>query len=235
MARLARLTVPGLPHHVMLRGNDGAAIFRDDADRAFMVRLLAEHAAPFGISVHAYGLLDNRLQLLVTPEGPESGLPGWMQAVGRRYVRYFNDRHGRTGTLWEGRYRATVVEAARFLLPCMVAIDLGPVQARLVARPADHAWSSHRHWIGQTQERWLKPHPLVWDLGNTPFAREAAYAALVDAGLSDTDQARIDHDTLRGWAMGSPEFATALQIRTPRRVTRARAGRPPAARVHSPD
>ena len=233
MARLARLTVPGLPHHVMLRGNDGALIVRDDADRAFMVRLLAEHAAPFGMSVHAYGLLDNRMQLLVTPEGAESGLPGWMQAVGRRYVRYFNDRHGRTGTLWEGRYRATVVEAARFLLPCMVAIDLGPVQAQLVARPADHVWSSHRHWIGQVQERWLKPHPLVWDLGNTPFAREAAYARLVDAGLTEADRTRIENDTLRGWALGSPEFASAVQTKTARRVTRAQAGRPPLPRSNA--
>ncbi len=227
MARLARLTVAGLPHHVMLRGNDGVPIVRDDADRAFMVHLLADHAAAFGIAVHAYTLLDNRLQLLVTPEGSESGLPGWMQAVGRRYVRYFNDRHGRTGTLWEGRYRSTVVEAGRYLLPCMVAIDLAAVHAQLALRPADHGWSSHRHWIGQVQERWLKPHPVVWDLGNTPFAREAAYAALVEAGLSAADRERIESDTQRGWAMGSPEFAAALQAQTARRVTRARAGRPP--------
>ena len=81
----------------------------------------------------------------------------------------------------------------------------------------------------------MKPHPLVWDLGNTPFAREAAYARLVDAGLSEADQARIDNDTLRGWAMGSPEFASALQTQTARRVTRARAGRPPALRDTLPD
>ncbi|PYE78261.1 putative transposase [Xylophilus ampelinus] len=219
----------------MLCGNDGAVIFRDDADRAFMVRLLADHAAAFGIAVHAYTLLDHRLQLLVTPEGVESKLSGWMQAVGRRYVRYFNDRHGRTGTLWEGRYRATVVEAARYLLPCMVAIDLAPVHVQLAIRPADHAWSSHRHWIGQVQARWLKPHPMVWDLGNTPFAREAAYAALVDAGLSAADRERIETDTLRGWAMGSPEFTSALQARTLRRVTRARAGRPPGRPSASPE
>ena len=227
MARLARLTVPGLPHHVLLRGNDGALIFRDDADRAVMVQLLADHGAPFGIAVHAYALLDNRLQLLVTPEGSESGLPGWMQAVGRRYVRYFNDRHGRSGTLWEGRYRATVVEAARYLLPCMVAIDLAPVHAHMSIRPADHVWSSHRHWTGLVQERWLRPHPMVWGLGNTPFAREAAYAGLVEAGLSAADRERIESDTLRGWAMGSPEFVSALQAQTLRRVARARAGRPP--------
>ena len=230
MARLARLTVPGLPHHVMLRGNDGTLIFRDDADRAFLLQLLAEQAPSFGIAAHAYALLDNRLQLLVTPEGSESGLPGWMQAVGRRYVRYFNDRHGRTGTLWEGRYRATVVEAARYLLPGMVFIDRAPVDAQLAVRPADYRWSSHRHWVGQAQERWLKPHPVVWGLGNTPFAREAAYAALVDAGLAEADRHRIESDTARGWAMGSPEFAAALQFCTPRRVTRARAGRPPATR-----
>ena len=129
MARLARLTVPGLPHFVMLRGNDGTVIFRDDADRALMVQLLAEYAAPFDIAVHAYGLLDNRLQLLVTPEGSRSGLPGWMQAVGRRYVRYFNDRHGRTGTLWEGRYRAPDWSHGRPTMPGR-AIGTGSAKPR---------------------------------------------------------------------------------------------------------
>ncbi|XDF36425.1 transposase [Paracidovorax avenae] len=225
MARLPRLTLPGYPHHVIHRGNNRQTVFVDRQDREMLLESLADQARAFDVAVHAYVLMDNHFHLLATPRTAE-GLPLLMQAVGRRYVRAFNQRHGRTGTLWEGRYRSTVLDPARYLLACMAYIDLNPVRAGLVADPAEYPWSSHAHALGLRPDRLVTPHALYWALGNTPFAREAAYGALVHAGLSAQDCKRITDATLSGWALGDVEFAAALQSQTARRVTKARAGRP---------
>lgn len=227
MARLPRLTVPGYPHHVIQRGNNRQPIFVAAQDYGRMLALLAEYAIRFQVALHAYVLMGNHFHLLATPETVD-GLPKMMQAVGRSYVRYFNDRHGRTGTLWEGRYRSTLIETDRYLLACMAYIDLNPVRAGLVAQARDCAWSSHGHYIGQRQDKLITPHPLVWTLGNTPFSREAAYADMVHAGVSTSHQAALTDSALRGWALGSAEFVAELQKRTERRPTPMPAGRPAA-------
>lgn len=226
MARLPRLTLAGHLHHVIQRGNNRQPIFSDREDRETMLSLLADNAAKYGVAVHAYVLMDNHFHLLVTPATAE-GLPQVMQAIGRRYVQYFNRRHARTGTLWEGRYRSTVLQPERWLLPCMVYLDLNPVRAGEVAQAADYAWSSHSHWLGLRQDKLLTPHALYWALGNTPFAREAAYAALVQAGIGPQDQEALTTSALSGWALGDAKFLQDLQGDTLRRVTRGRAGRPP--------
>src|SRR5690348_13748911 len=177
MARLARLTVPGHPHHVIQRGNNRQPIFAADEDRRFLLQLLEAHARSLGVALHGYVLMDNHFHLLATPKD-ETGLPKLMQAVGRRYVRYFNERQSRTGTLWEGRYRSTLVQADRYLLACMVYMDLNPVRAGISVSAAEYPWSSHRFYIGAVPDRVVTPHPLFWALGNTPFAREQAYAEL---------------------------------------------------------
>ena len=156
-----------------------------------------------------------------------------MQAAGRRHVQYFNRRHARTGTLWEGRYRSTVLQPERYLLACMVYLDLNPVRAGLVQQPADYAWSSHAHWLGLRNDRWLTPHALYWALGNTPFAREAAYAALVQAGLGASVQTALTDSALSGWALGDTEFLAGLQQQTLRRVTRGMPGRPRMEKNHA--
>lgn len=228
MARLPRLTVAGLPHHIIQRGNNRQPIFMDDADRGKMVDLLAEYARQHRVAVHAYVLMGNHLHLLATPETVD-GLSGFMQSVGRRYVRWFNDRHGRTGTLWEGRYRSTVIETERYLLACMVYIDLNPVRSGQAAQARDWPWSSHAHYVGLRQDRLVTPHPQWWTLGNTPFAREAAYAELVHAGLAATQERALTDATLRGWALGDDAFVAELQKQTVRRTSPRRPGRPPKA------
>ena len=225
MARLPRLTVPGYPHHVIQRGNNRQPIFVSDADRRLLLSLWAEYAEKFQVAVHAYVLMSNHFHLLVTP-GTETGLPQMMQAVGRRYVRYFNDAHGRSGTLWEGRYRSTLIETERYLLTCMAYIDLNPVRAGLVAQARDYAWSSHGHYTGLRQDRLITAHALVWDLGNTPFSRETAYAELVQGGPSPEEEQALTSATLKGWALGSADFLADLQQRTERRAARLTAGRP---------
>ena len=229
MARLPRLTLAEQPHHVIQRGNNRQAIFVDNADREMLLGLLGENAAHFGIALHAYVLMDNHYHLLATPASAD-GLPLWMQAVGRRYVRYFNDRHGRTGTLWEGRYKSTLIQTDRYLLTCMAYIDLNPVRAGIAAEARDYPWSSHAHYAGLRHDKLLTPHPLYWSLGNTPFAREAAYAELVRGGVAGADQTLLTEATLHGWAAGDRAFLEALQKSTSRRVLKARPGRPPSAR-----
>ena len=138
MARLPRLTLAGLPHHVIQRGNNRQNIFVDSADREMLLGLIGENAARFAVALHAYVLMDNHFHLLATPS-TDHGLPQWMQAVGRRYVRYFNDRHGHSGTLWEGRYKSTLIQTERYLLACMAYIDLNPVRAGIVTEAREHS------------------------------------------------------------------------------------------------
>ena len=225
MARLPRLAVPGLPHHVILRGNNRVAIFVDRADREEFLALLARHAQALRVQVHAYVLMDDHLHLLLTPQ-QDGGLSRLMQALGRDYVRGFNSRHGRSGTLWEGRYRSTVIEPERHLLACMAYIDLNPVRSGLVHAPQEYAWSSHAHYVGLRHDKWLTPHPLIWGLGNTPFAREAAYAELVRAGLGAKQQQALTDSVLQGWPLGGAAFLARLREQTDRRIEKGRPGRP---------
>jgi putative transposase len=228
MARQARLTVPAYPHHVIQRGNDRQMIFRDDADRERLLSLLLEHAQRSKVAVHAYVLMDNHFHLLLTPETGE-GIPQMMQSVGRSYVRYFNIRHARTGTLWEGRYRCSLIETERYLLACMAYIDLNPVRAGMVNDAAEFPWSSHRHLIGQRSDKLVTPHALFWSLGNTPFAREAAYAQMVRAGIAHQEEGELTRSVLTGWPLGSVAFIASLEQSTHRRLLPAKAGRPSGA------
>jgi putative transposase len=225
MSRLPRLTLPGHPHHVIQRGNNRQAIFAAVGDYQMMLDLLDENARKFGVAIHAYVLMGNHFHLLATPQTAD-GLPQMMQSVGRRYVRYFNDRQKRSGTLWEGRYRSTLIQAERYLLACMAYIDLNPVRAGMVELARDYAWSSHAHYIGLRVDKLVTPHPVFWDLGNTPFAREAAYAEMVQVGVSVAQQAALTDSALRGWALGEPDFIKNLQKLTQRRVSKNAAGRP---------
>ena len=225
MARLPRLTVPGYPHHIIQRGNNRQAIFAATGDYQTLLDIFDEHARKLQVAIHAYVLMSNHFHVLATPETLH-GLPQMMQAVGRRYVRYFNQRQGRSGTLWEGRYKSTLIQAERYLLACMVYIDLNPVRAGLVTEPTDYPWSSHGHYVGRRNDHLISPHPLYWELGNTPFAREAAYAGLVQSGITRQQEHALTDSALRGWALGEPDYVADLQKRTARRVSRTRAGRP---------
>jgi putative transposase len=226
MARLPRLALTGHVHHVILRGNNRQDIFMSVNDREFMLGLLSEEAKQHGVDVHAYVLMNNHIHLLLTPRR-DLALSRMMQAIGRRYVQSFNRQHGRTGTLWEGRYRSTVIQAERYLLACMVYMDLNPVRAGMVAAPAEHPWSSHAHYAGRHVDKCITPHAVCWRLGNTPFAREAAYTELVRAGLASSQIGAITHATLSGWALGDGSFLGGLQQTTTRRLSQSHPGRPP--------
>lgn len=225
MARLPRLVVPHQPHHVIQRGNNRQTIFLDTDDHLFFLGWLKDAAKAFKVAIHAYVLMPNHLHLLATPQD-DTGLSRMMQWVGRHYVPYFNKKYQRTGTLWEGRYRATVIDSERYFLVCSRYIELNPVRAGLVSDPMQYQWSSLAHHIGVRSDPLVNDHMLYWALGNTPFDRELAYRNLIDLGLAADEANKITQATIKGWALGSDQFKATIGKLTVRRVTPAKRGRP---------
>jgi putative transposase len=229
MARLPRLIVPDQVHHVLQRGHDGQLAFRAAEDYLFFLRCLRDAARRFQVAVHAYALMPDQIRLLATP-ADEIGLARMMQWVGRYYVPYFNRQYRRSGTLWQGRYRTTVIDAAEYLMLCSRFIELAPMRAGLAAQPGDYAWTSYMHHIGASPDGLITDHALYWALGNTPFEREAAYRALAEQALTEEQVAELESATLKGWALGSPLFKAALEKQGGRRVQPVKRGRPGTAR-----
>jgi putative transposase len=209
MARLPRLILPGQPHHVILRGNNRQAIFFSDLDRQHLLDTLAEASTQYRVAVHAYVLMDNHLHLLLTPPSADA-LSRMMQSVGRRYVGWFNARHRRTGTLWEGRFRAGIIEGERHLLACMRYIELNPVRAGLCQEAAQWAWSSAAHHLGLGRSGLIIEHELFWSLGNTPFEREHGYREFLSQGVTPAEQGQFTDAVLRGRPLGSSAFLAPL-------------------------
>jgi len=205
MPRLPRFFLEGVPLHVIQRGNDRAAIFGDVEDLVFLRRWLARTSREHGVSIHAYVLMTNHLHVLVTPSAADS-LPGMMQSLGRIYVQYFNDKYRRTGTLWEGRYKATVVQDEAYLLTCMRYIELNPVRAGMADAPERYEWSSHRaNALGEVDDL-TSPHPIFRGLGATRSARNAAYRELFGQPLGDAELRSIREATQKCWALGDDAF-----------------------------
>lgn len=225
MARLPRLSAPGHPHHVIQRGNNRQEVFRDAADCERFLGLLAKLAPAHNVAIHAYVLMPNHVHLLLTPVDA-TGMSRLMQALGRRYVHWFNKRHARTGTLWEGRFRASVVESERFLFACSRYIEMNPVRAGLVTDPADYRWSSFAHHVGLRPEPLIREHPLVWSLGNTPYERQAAYRRLFDQPFEASETENIRTAIHGGWAIGDRDFTAAIEGQAQRRAAPSRPGRP---------
>jgi putative transposase len=225
MARLPRLVLPGQPHHIIQRGNNRQAIVVDDKDRQHFLAMLRECALTHQVAIHAYVLMDNHVHLLATPQQVE-GLSRMMQSLGRRYVGWFNHRHGRSGTLWEGRFRAAVIEGERHLLACARYIELNPLRAGMLMDAASFAWSSCAHHLGRRRDPLVTEHPMYWALGNTPFEREAAYRELLEQGLSDEEVEALTASALKGWPLGSAGFLQGLATQVDRPMRPRSRGRP---------
>jgi putative transposase len=210
------------------RSHHGQAAFVDDADRTLFRNLLGEAARTEGVSLHAYALMDEQIRLLATPATAQS-LGRMMQTLGRRYGGAFNRRHQRSGGLWEGRFRATLIEPERHLLEAMRYIeDEGNWEGG--AAVADIAPTSSRgHHVGKQRDSLVTDHALFWALGNTPFDREAAYRRLLDERLAPTTRMSLEQAVRSGWPLGSVPFVTSLSAWTTRRLTPLKRGRPPKA------
>jgi len=231
MARLPRLILPGQPHHVILRGNNRQAIVLSDVDRQQLMTVIGEVSIQYNVDVHAFVLMDNHFHLLLTPRTPEA-LSRMMQALGRRYVGWFNARHQRTGTLWEGRFRVGLIEAERYLLACMRYIELNPVRAGLCSEATQWPWSSAAHHLGLARQSLIAEHPLYWSMGNTPFEREHVYREFLAQGVSMREQKEFTDAALRGRPLGSEDFLKTLSPDHERIVTRRPRGRP--RKTHPP-
>ena len=228
MARLPRSVVAGLPHFVIQRGLTWHTVFHDDADRVAYRHALVQASRDAGVAIHGWGLCTDEVRLLVTPSAPQS-LSTMMQSVGRRYVCSFNQRHGRNGTPWEGRFRSTVIDALDWFLPCLqyaksCVVD-DPSDSEPVSADGQHA-SSAGHHLGLRIDEWVSEHALFWAIGNTPFEREVAYRRVLEHPLSPRTTERIRNAALKGWALGSPEFAKSIGALTGRRHEPLARGRP---------
>lgn len=224
MPRTPRFELPGVPQHVIQRGNNRAACFFGDADRRFYLRCLADAASRRGCEIHAYVLMTNHVHLLVTPQ--EAGALGtMMQDLGRRYVRVINTIHGRSGTLWEARFKASLVDSESYLLTCHRYIELNPVRAGLVRDAASYSWSSHAYYAGERANDLIAEHPLYLGLGATASERHAAFRSLFQTQLDERVVAQIRKAVNSDSALGSEAFmaeAEAMLGRPVRPPTRGR-------------
>ncbi len=228
MSRLPRYFAADVPQHVVQRGNDRREIFGDPADFGHFLALLRTAARRHGTAIHAYALMTNHVHLLATPSTPES-LPKTMQWTFGRYVAYFNGRCGRTGTLLQSRYRATVVDDEHYLLTCMRYIELNPVRAGIASGPGEYAWSSfHANATGESDDL-LTPHAVFRSLGGTRAERAATYLALFREVLAEADLDLIRDATHHGWAIGRSAFAERIAAAS-RRAHRLSSGRRPSQR-----
>lgn len=225
MARLPRLVVPNQPHVIIQRGNDRLAIVRDDEDCQRFVAWLKECATFYRVAIHAYVLMPQHVHLLATPID-QDGLAQMMQKLGRHYVPWFNQKYQRTGGLFQGRFRTSLIEPERYFLACSRYIELDPVRGNLAAGPLGYSWSSYAHHAGVRIDTLVSDHPLFWALGNTPFQREAAYIALVEQGIVPDELATIGAALARGMPLGSLAFKENLERSTQRQILPAKRGRP---------
>ncbi|GJI97532.1 hypothetical protein RugamoR57_42500 [Duganella caerulea] len=219
------MIVPGQPHHVIQTGNNNQPIFREAEDYQAFLGWLRTAAKNYKVAVHAYVLMPDHLHLLVTPADAD-GLGQMMQWIGRYYVPYFNQKYGRSGTLWNGRYKTSLIDAEQYFMSCSRYIEFNPVRNGMVARAEDYPWSSYPHHAGLRSDGLIVDHPKFWELGNTPFQREAAYIALAEPALSEDEITLISKALLKGWPLGTEQFKTALQHKVKRQVLPAKRGRP---------
>ncbi len=217
MARLPRLFVPGCSHHVIQRGNNRAACFFDARDYAFYLSELRASAEHFGVAIHAFVLMTNHVHLLVTPDSAES-CGKMMQSLGRKYVGYINRVYQRSGTLWEGRYKSTLVDSDRYSLVVSRYIEMNPVRAGLVRAPDEYPWSSYQANALGKPIKLVTPHEVYLGLGSTPQERLNAYRGLFEREIDEDLLIEIRQCTNKAWVLGSGQFKEQIRDVANRRI-----------------
>jgi len=224
MARQARTVIPGQAMHVMVRGNNREILFYNEADRKAYLDWLREAAKQFSCSVHAFALMPNHVHLLLTPTN-EKSLAKTMQSLGRRYAQYFNQQHHRSGTIWEGRYRSSLIDPDYFLR-CQRYIELNPVRSGFESSPQESSWTSFTTHIGENAEPWLMDHQNFWKLGNTPFERQMAWVNFVKEGAPHWEDRQITESLMRSKPWVSDIYAKKLFKNMPEIAKIRHRGRP---------
>jgi putative transposase len=205
MARRLRYILPDVAVHIVQRGVNRVACFRAEADYLVYLSHLRQLSAKYECAVHAYCLMTNHVHLLLTP-GAADSCTRLMRDLGRHYVPYFNRRHERTGTLWEGRFHSCIAESARYVLACYRYIELNPVRAQMVEHPGDYPWSSYAVNTGARSDRFITQHPEFAALATKRDKQHAAYVALFEEKMDETLLEAIRDATNSGYPLASEEF-----------------------------
>jgi putative transposase len=219
--------------HVIQRGVNRGACFFGDVDRRFYLKCLGEAADRRGCAVHAYVLMTNHVHLLVTP-AERGNVATMLQDLGRKYVRTINTLHGRTGTLWEGRFKSSVIDTDSYLLTCQYYIELNPVRAGLVGHPGQYPWSSYSHYALGQRNRLVSPHSVYDSLGSTDAERQAAYRSSMPQAIDAEPLEKIRTAANSSCALGSETFLREITATVGRTVAPPTRGRPPKARNETP-
>ena len=225
MPRRARLNLPEVPLHIVQRGNNRQPTFFAEGDYAFYLECLRDAAEQHACDVHSYVLMTNHVHLLVTPHTP-NGASRLIQALGRRYVQYVNYTQRRSGTLWEGRFKASLVESEAYLLTCYRYIELNPVRARMVEAPGAYRWSSYGYHALGGADPVVRDHPLYIALGPTEDARRNAYCELFRHALEPTALGQIRQSLNDGMVLGTAGFKERVEQALHRLLRAPIRGRP---------
>lgn len=225
MPRIARLEVPGIPLHITHRGVNRCAVFVDDVDRGTYLHLLAEQLLAHGVAMHAYVLMGNHVHMLLSAQ-VEGAISCVMRNAVQAYSRGFNLRHGRTGTLWEGRFKSCLVDSDRYLLSVIRYIELNPVRAGMVADPVEFRWSSARAHLGRAIDVRLTEHAVFLALGPDRRTRGQRYGKWIMQTVSDEELLDIRRHVHKQRALGDPRFQAMLERTLNRAVTCRERGRP---------
>ena len=205
MARRPRLCPPGLPVHVIQRGNNKNICFASNADIASYANWLHEAALKYSVDIHGWVFMTNHVHLLLTPQ-KDMAISNMMQYLGRCYVRRYNHRYSRSGTLFEGRFKSSVIQDDVYLLACLQYIELNPVRAGMVTDPGDYRWSSYAaHGFGKKIGMWT-PHPTYLALDKNMHSREAKYTAMINKSLDTNVISMIRHCASKGLILGTDQF-----------------------------
>jgi putative transposase len=223
MPRPVRLIVPGVALHIIQRGNNRGACFRQDADYLTYLGYVRHLSSKYRCELHAYCLMSNHVHLLVTPSAA-GACAVLMRDLGRCYVRYFNRRYGRTGTLWEGRFRSCVAESADYVLACYRYIELNPVRARMADHPGAYLWSSYAINAGLRSDPLIRPHVELLALSSDTEKRHAAYRALFDEAPDERLQQTIREATNGGYPLASEQFKARMIAPQGARIHRGKPG-----------
>ncbi len=210
MPRTPRYFLPGIPLHVIQRGNNKQACFFAERDFVIYLDKLNEYSRKFSVAIHSYVLMTNHVHLLLTP-ADASGPSQMLQALGRYYVRYINSEYSRTGTLWEGRFKASLVDSDAYFLAVSRYVELNPVRAYMVSHPAEYPWSSYRMNALGKKIALLSPHPLYQALGCNAQDRQHAYQALFAHDLPDITIDEIRAAANKAWVLGNTRFKQQIE------------------------
>lgn len=226
MPRMGRVVLPSYPHHVVQRGHNRQVVFVAVPDYLRYLDALAEFKTEFGIKVYAYCLMTNHVHLLLGLGDEVSGLGRLMKRVAGRQTRYHNALEGRTGTLWESRYKSSPVDSDAYLLACVRYIELNPVRARMVEAPEQYPWSSARHHLGIERCNWLDEDPCYVALGNDAIERHVRHREFLAAAIPEGEWGLIRTAVQRGQLTGSGRFIDEVERILGRRIEHRKPGRP---------